>query len=267
MKGQYMLGASPYEIERLTFQGEVWRSMTEALFDRIGVGPGWRCLDVGAGIGVVSLPLAGRVSPGGEVAALEMAPLYAETLREQIARKDIDNLRVIEEDVRSFRAPKAAYDLIYSRWVFSFLRDVEGTLKRLLPGLKKGGFLAVEDYHHLGCAYYPNRPSFDAVIEAARKWYLKTGGNYRVAGELPAIFYRLGLKRVEVTPHIRVGGPESDLWRWSELFFIGHLPAMIREKLISVGLAARFKKDLEEVKKIPGAIFVVPTIFDVVGRR
>jgi hypothetical protein len=36
---------------------------------------------------------------------------------------------------------------------------------------------------------------------------------------------------------------------------------------VSVAEAQRFKRDLDAVKKVPGALFVVPTIFDVIGRK
>lgn len=263
----YMLGASRAEIERLTFQAGVWSAMTEGLLDHIGVGRGWKCLDVGAGIGLVTMPLAARVGPQGRVTAIEASPTYVETLREQLARKDYANVEVWEGDLRKFPVERGAYDLIFSRWVFSFLSDPEACLRHLLPGLKKGGAVAIEDYHHLGCAYYPTRPSFDEVIEGTRRWFQKTGGNPRVAGELPAIYYKLGLRKVEVIPHMRVGGPKSDLWRWAELFFLGHLPNMIRDGAVTVEQARRFKRDLEQLKTVRGALFVVPTIFDVVGRR
>ena len=267
MTAPYLLGASPAEIERLAFQGEVWRSMTEGLFDRLGIREGMRCLDVGAGIGMVTLPLAQRVGASGSVTAIEAAPLYAETLREQLARKDFANVEIFEDDVRRFKPRPGAYDLIFARWFVSFLPDVAKTLKRLVPGLKRGGAVAIEDYHHLGCAYCPRRESFDEVIEAVRRWYVKHGGDARVAGELPALFNSLGLVEVAVTPNLRVGGPDSDLWRWAELFFVGRLPDLVRERLVTPALAARFKRDLAAVKKIPGALFVAPTILDVVGRR
>lgn len=263
----YPLGASQSEIDRLAFQARVWSPMTEALFDRLGVGPGWTCLDVGAGVGLVTLPLAERVGPKGRVTAVEPSALYAATLREELARKNMDNVEVWQGDIRRFPARRGAYDLIFSRWVLSFLPGVERLLARLVPALKKGGALAVEDYHHLGCAYYPSRPSFDEVVEGARRWFRLTGGNPRVAGELPAIYRRLGLKHVEVVPHLRVGEPGSELWRWGEMFFIDHLPNMIRDGAVTVVQARRFEKDLAALKKIPGALFVVPTIFDVVGRR
>ncbi len=264
---KYMLGASQSEIDRLAFQAQVWRSMTDGLLDRVGVTPGWRCLDVGAGIGMVALPLAERVGPEGRVTAIEASALYAATMREELARKNIDNVEIWEGDVRKFTAKAGSFDLIFARWVFSFFPDVERVLGRLLPFLKRGGVLAIEDYHHLGCAYYPTRPSFDEVIEGARRWYSKTGGNPRIAGELPALYRKLGLTQVEVVPHVRVGDAKSDLWKWSELFFLDHLPNMIRDGAVTPELARRFEKDLAAVKKVPGALFVVPTIFDVIGRK
>lgn len=267
MRLPYAVGASPAEIDRLSFQGAVWRPMTESLLDKLRVGPGMRCLDFGAGIGLVSLPLSLRVLPGGSVTAVEAAPLYAETLREEAARKDIGNLEVVETDLAGYAPPRGEYDLIFSRWTFSFLPDVEKVLKKLAGGLKKGGALAIEEYHHLACAYYPTRPSFDAIINATRAWFDARGGNYRVAGELPALYHRVGLADVEVVPHLRVGGPDSDLWKWADSFFQGRLPDLIQERLIDTKTAEAFKKDLEEIATVPGALFVVPTIFDVIGRR
>src|SRR5437016_4808002 len=98
MKNEYMLGASQYEIDRLVFQAGVWRSMTDALLDRVGARAGWRCLDVGAGIGMVTLPLSERVGLKGQVTAIEASPLYAATLREELARKNIANVEIFEGD-------------------------------------------------------------------------------------------------------------------------------------------------------------------------
>jgi ubiquinone/menaquinone biosynthesis C-methylase UbiE len=267
VKNHYLLGASKFEIDQLVFQGEVWRSMTDALLERVGVKPGWRCLDVGAGIGTVALPLAERVGPKGEVTDIEPTPLYAVTLREELARKNMTNVRVFEGDARRFKIEAGRYDLIFSRWWFSSVPDPGGLLKRLARGLKGGGVLAIEDYHRLDCAYYPNRPSFDAVIEATKRLYAKAGDNYRIVGELPALYYKLGLKNVEVVPHLRVGRPDSPLWKWGEMLFRGLLPSLIQQRVIGPAQARRFEADLKALKKIRGALFVVPTILDVAGTR
>ena len=45
---------------------------TFAHLDRIGVGAGWRCLEVGAGGGSVAAWLGERVGPTGHVLALDL---------------------------------------------------------------------------------------------------------------------------------------------------------------------------------------------------
>ena len=42
----------------------------------LGVGPGWRCLDVGDGDGSVARWLAGRVGPEGRVTATDLNPRF-----------------------------------------------------------------------------------------------------------------------------------------------------------------------------------------------
>ena len=62
---------------------------TAAAFDRIGVQPGWRCLDVGAGGGSVARDLAER---GASVVASDLDIRHLETLdnpRIEVRRHDV----------------------------------------------------------------------------------------------------------------------------------------------------------------------------------
>ena len=45
----YLLSSGAAELERLRLQARVWEPEAEHLLDRIGVEPGWRCLDLGCG--------------------------------------------------------------------------------------------------------------------------------------------------------------------------------------------------------------------------
>jgi len=48
-------------------------------------GPGLHCIDVGANVGAVTLPMAKRVGPAGRVLAVEPGPPYVERLRDNLA--------------------------------------------------------------------------------------------------------------------------------------------------------------------------------------
>ena len=61
-----------------------------------GVGPGDRVLEIGAGVGSLTVALAEAVSPGGEVLALELDRHLVPILREVVA--DVPAVRVVQGD-------------------------------------------------------------------------------------------------------------------------------------------------------------------------
>ena len=91
----YLLGVNQQELERLQFQHSVWGPVTRKFLDRIGVQKGWRCLDVGAGPGFVSIDLRNMVGETGEVTALEPSEFYLDWLREQTSVQQWKNVHCI----------------------------------------------------------------------------------------------------------------------------------------------------------------------------
>src|SRR6267142_2348282 len=67
----YALGYSEAEFRRLKFQGEYLRDFTADVSRRAGIAPGMRVLDIGCGVGDVSLLVAEMVSSWGTVLGLD----------------------------------------------------------------------------------------------------------------------------------------------------------------------------------------------------
>src|SRR5258708_33972807 len=67
----YALGYTASEHERLIRQATRIAPYTERLFREAGIGPGQRVLDLGSGVGDVSMLLARIVGPSGEVVGIE----------------------------------------------------------------------------------------------------------------------------------------------------------------------------------------------------
>jgi len=90
----------------------------EALFDdasahhlaRLGVGPGWRCLEVGAGAGGVARWLADRVGPSGQVLATDLDPRFLDGHGRA-------NLQVRQHDILTDPLPDTLFDLAHARAV------------------------------------------------------------------------------------------------------------------------------------------------------
>jgi len=67
----------------------VWEPHVIAVLERI-VKPAWVCLDVGANIGAITLPLA-RLASAGHVHAFEASPTAFELLKRNIASNGLTN--------------------------------------------------------------------------------------------------------------------------------------------------------------------------------
>ncbi len=71
---------------RLQMLEAVYDPLTLRHLEMVGVGPGWRCLEVGAGAGSITRALAERVGPQGRVAAVDLDPRFLLTSRPPTSR-------------------------------------------------------------------------------------------------------------------------------------------------------------------------------------
>jgi SAM-dependent methyltransferase len=109
--------------------------LTAGQLDAIGVGEGWRCLDVGAGGGSGTRMLAQRVGRGGSVLAVDLDT----SLLERVVS---DRVEVRRLDLMSDRLPQAAFDLVHARLVLMFVSPRLGALQRLVSAARPGGWVA-----------------------------------------------------------------------------------------------------------------------------
>jgi SAM-dependent methyltransferase len=104
----------------------------------LGVGAGWRCLDVGAGGGSLSRWLCRRVGPSGSVLAVDLDTRFLERL-------DEPNLEVRRLDVFADDFPRDAFDLVHARYLLEHLPERETALRQLVRAARPGGLVVVTD--------------------------------------------------------------------------------------------------------------------------
>ncbi|HEY3749833.1 MAG TPA: hypothetical protein VGL80_11565, partial [Pseudonocardiaceae bacterium] len=74
---RYLLDNAQAEAgERFVALAELFDGVTRGHFDRLGVGPGWRCWEVGAGGRSIPEALAAAVGPTGYVLATDIDPAW-----------------------------------------------------------------------------------------------------------------------------------------------------------------------------------------------
>jgi SAM-dependent methyltransferase len=125
--------------DRFTALAALYDPLTSGHFDTLGVGEGWRCLEVGAGGGSVVRHLSDRVGPSGRVLATDLEPRYLEPLAE------LANVDVARHDVVTDPLPEAAFDLIHARLVLIHIPERLMVIRRLVEALRPGGWLLIED--------------------------------------------------------------------------------------------------------------------------
>ncbi len=130
--------ARPVQEERLALLAEMLDDSTFARLARLGVGPGWRCLEAGAGGGSVAAWLAGRVAPGGFVLATDLDLTAMGGLSHPCLEKR-------RHDIRSDPLPEAEFDLAHARLLLAWLADAQAGLARMVSALKPGGLLITEE--------------------------------------------------------------------------------------------------------------------------
>src|SRR4030095_12517650 len=71
--------------ERLKLLSRIMHPSTAELFDRAGISPGIKCLEIGCGSGDMSLELARRVGAGGQVLGVDIDLTKIELARREAA--------------------------------------------------------------------------------------------------------------------------------------------------------------------------------------
>jgi SAM-dependent methyltransferase len=127
-----------HERERLAAIEGGLDACTIACLLAIGVAPGWRCLEVGAGAGSIALWLSERVTSVGSVVATDLETSHLEKL-------EAANVEVRSHDITSHDLEDEAFDLVHARKVLEHLSKPEQALERMYTATKRGGWLLVED--------------------------------------------------------------------------------------------------------------------------
>lgn len=117
---------------------ELFDPVTFRHVDRLGVGPGMRCWEVGAGGPSVPLGLAERVGPGGAVIATDIDVSWAKGVAGGV-------IEVLCHDVAAEPPPPGGFDLVHARLVLVHVSDRAEALRRMVQALRPGGRLLLED--------------------------------------------------------------------------------------------------------------------------
>lgn len=122
----------------------------EKVVEALGIGPGSRVADIGAGPGLMTVALARAVAPNGKVIATDIDNAVLELLLQRVKAAGLGG--VVETRVAAADTPglePGAYDAILLAEVDHFFSDPVAWLHAASAALKPGGRIVIENriYH------------------------------------------------------------------------------------------------------------------------
>jgi SAM-dependent methyltransferase len=226
----YLLGSSDAEHERLVRQAELFEPFTRRLFRDAGIGLGQRILDIGCGLGDVSMLVARLVGPTGVVVGVDNDANIIAKAKARAAEAGLRNVNFMESEVGRIAASER-FDAIVGRLILQFVPNPGAVVRSLAGQLRPGGVLAIQDAcwgPFLGLtAHLPLRSRCASLIHQA---FERSGANMDMELVLYRTFQLAGLPAPNMCIEIPVGA-DPDFARWVYDLFCSLLPRMEQHHL------------------------------------
>jgi SAM-dependent methyltransferase len=117
----------------------------ERVMDRLGIKPGQRVADIGAGLGYYTVRLARRLGPGATIYATDVTAEYLDRLKARLKRERVAGVQVILGLPRDPRLPADSVDVALLSHMYHEIENPYEFLYRLQPALARGARVGIID--------------------------------------------------------------------------------------------------------------------------
>jgi ubiquinone/menaquinone biosynthesis C-methylase UbiE len=193
---------APGEIDRLHIQSDALAPDTSILLDRIGVRPGWRCIDLGCGPRGITDLLRMRVGSAGRVVGLDADAVFLDHARQHAISRGFSNVEYVPGDVYGSGLPAASFDLVHTRFVASTIGNPERLLQEAVRLTRPGGIVAFQEANLASLNCYPAHPSWERLKRAFAVVFPYIGGDPWSAHDLYRLLRQSGLEGVQYRPFL-----------------------------------------------------------------
>ena len=136
----YLLtNSEPETADRFDGLEQAFDAVSIGHLQRLGVGTGARCLEIGAGSGSIARWLAGQVGPAGQVVATDLDARWFR--HDGSPQLEVRQLDLVDDPI-----PDGPWDVVHERLVLQHVPERLDVLDRLVASLAPGGWILIEDF-------------------------------------------------------------------------------------------------------------------------
>jgi SAM-dependent methyltransferase len=262
----YLLGRAEAEEARLKRQIANLAPDSDAQFERIGIRPGERVLDLGCGPGGVLHLLGKRVGPQGSVLGIERSAHFVALARRFIQDHALTQIEVREGDAYDTGLPRASFDGAHMRLVLVNVPEPDRIVREMMALVRPGGWIASFEADFMGHVCDPPLPAWDRLLAAYTAYTTKQGIDLFIGRRTHGLFRDAGVEDIRVDAVLHVYPPGHDR-RPILRDFVNN----VRDKLIAGGFISKAEldsdmADLERHLADPHVLVTSHSFFRLIGR-
>jgi len=245
---EYVCGHSARELQRLETQGRLYAEFTCELLRRAGIAPGHAVLDLGCGVGDVSLIAAELVLPGGTVTGVDRSAEALDVASARVAALGWRHVRFLRAELGALPA-ELRVDALVGRFVLMHQPDPAAALRAAARHVRPGGIVAFAESHMDGLLAALHSSPHSARYARLVSWLIAgiraAGGNTDMGLRLRSAFVSAGLPAPETRLEARIeGGENSLIYRYMTESLRSMAPLLRR-----LGIAALADSDVDVLER------------------
>lgn len=260
----YALGYSDSEFKRLEMQASLIRDLTENVLRRAGIGRGMRVLDIGCGVGDVSLLAAEIVGPSGFVLGVDRsADAIAVAERRAVSAGQCHWVHFAATELEEFSV-RETFDAVIGRLILMYLPDPAATVRQLIKHLRPGGTVVFQEMAIPMGRTVPEGRLFRQCLDWIVATFEHAGFETDMGGKLFATFLDAGLPGPQMLAANHAGGgPDSPVYGYiaetlrSLLPMTEHLGIATADQIEIDTLAERLRRESVQQR---GCILLPPLV-------
>jgi len=182
------------------------RSVRRAVLDVLPNARGARVLELGAGVGTLTLPLADHVGSNGKLIAIDFSENNVRILRERLIKARHQHVEVVYDPhlVNRIHPSVDHVDIVVSVGDLSYFQDIEKILQEVYRRLPRRGRICFVEYVDMFW-FLPNQPKWLSDPDKVRDIFSRAGFSIKVEvkrGLFWKYLYVYGMKEKSGVPYV-----------------------------------------------------------------